>query len=353
MADFVRDDVTQHVADHFVRHRQLLRSRIQRRHLREVPGFHQFQHVVPENCVRGNDFTAARIHYRRPHCILAPARRPAHHVVTHVLRVPVGVFLRRGRIARKDGVAESGPFEHLLPVLDAVFDVRPPLLGHLVADIEHDGLDRIRYVGLGVLLLQPIALDERSPHLAVVVGAIVIERHREIAHAIVGVSWIHRLFRQQQPAGMEDESKRGLHAFRFVVDVFLEFRCGRHPGLLEADIDVLRESLHAFDEGAFRIDGVHVEILHELQREPVRHLADEQGSNVDDRRLVRPFHDDVEGLDDRAQRGRLHSALQAGHVLGPHFVAHVFEVKFVAAAHPADDAVIHDRTGSDKVAARG
>ncbi len=133
-----------------------------------------------------------------------------------------------------------------------------------------------------------------------VIGSIVIERHREIAHAIVGESRIHRFLGQQQQTGMEDESQRGLHAFRFVFDVFPELHRGRHPGLLEADVDVLRIGLDAFDEGAFRIDCVHVEILHELERESVRHLADEQAGDVDNRCVGWTLHDDVESLDDRA-----------------------------------------------------
>ena len=122
---------------------------------------------------------------------------------------------------------------------------------------------------------------------------------------------------------MKNKPQRGLHAFGFVLDVFLEFRRRRHPGLLEPDIDVLWKGFDAFDEGALRIDGIHVEILHELQRETVRDFADKQPGDVDNRCVIRPFHDDFESLDDRAQRGRFHAALQARHVLRPHFVAHI------------------------------
>ena len=201
MADFVRDDVAQHLAHDLLRQRQLLRARIERPDLGEIPGLGQAQHVVPEDRVRGNHFAAARVDHRRAHRVLAAARRPAHDVVAHVLRIPVRVLLRRRRIARDDGIAEPGFLEHLLPVLDAALDVGAPLVGHFVAQIEHDRLHRFGYLGRGILLLQPVALDVGAAHPAVLPGAVVVERHGEIANAVIRIAPVHRLLRQHQHAG--------------------------------------------------------------------------------------------------------------------------------------------------------
>src|SRR6185295_18071259 len=173
MSDFVRDHVAQHFTDDIVRQGQLLRFRIQRRHLGEVPGLYESQDVMPEDGMRGDDFAAARIDYRRAHRILTPARGPAHDVEANVLRIPTRIFLGRRGFAREDGIAESCFLEDSLPVLDAILYEWPPFFRHLVADIEEDGLYRIRQFSLGVFLLQPVALDERATDLAVVVGAVI------------------------------------------------------------------------------------------------------------------------------------------------------------------------------------
>ena len=130
MADLVRDDVAQQFARQLGRQRQFARAWIERTDLGEVPGLHQTQHVVPEDGVRGDHLAAARVDHRRAHRVLPAAGRPAHHVVAHVLRVPVRILLRCRRIARDDGVAKARVLEHLLPVLDAALDVRAPLVRH-------------------------------------------------------------------------------------------------------------------------------------------------------------------------------------------------------------------------------
>ncbi len=79
----------------------------------------------------------------RPHRILPAARRPADHRVAHVLGIPVGIFLFGRRVAGDDGILEAGFLEHHLPVLHGLLQIRPPLIGHLMAEIKDDRLDRL------------------------------------------------------------------------------------------------------------------------------------------------------------------------------------------------------------------
>ena len=82
---------------------------------------------------------------------------PAEGAVVDVLGVElVAAFLLP---ADGDGVAEADLLERLVPLEDALLDVRPVLVRDGVLDVPDDLLLGRRELGLGVGLLQPPAVD--------------------------------------------------------------------------------------------------------------------------------------------------------------------------------------------------
>ena len=128
VADFVRHDVFEQAAHQVVGQRQLLRARIERAHLHEVPVAGQVHDVVIELDVRVEDLAGARIADVRAAGVLGGGGQPADDGVAHVFGTPVGVLLRRGRFLADDGVLEAGGLEGLVPVFDALLEPGHPLL---------------------------------------------------------------------------------------------------------------------------------------------------------------------------------------------------------------------------------
>ena len=119
--------------------------------------------------------------------------------------------------------------------------IRAPFVGNFAAQIENDRLDRFGHLGLRILFLQAIALDEGALHPAMLLGAVVVERRGEVADAFVEVASPHRLLRQQQKAGVEDETQSRRYALFSVLRRLAQPVAIGNPGLVEADVDVVRE----------------------------------------------------------------------------------------------------------------
>ena len=105
VAHFVAHHVFQQAAHQIVGQRQLLRARIERPHLHEIPVARQVHHVVIELDVRVENLAGARVGNVRPAGVFGGGRQPADHRIAHVFRAEIGIFLRRGRVLADDGVA--------------------------------------------------------------------------------------------------------------------------------------------------------------------------------------------------------------------------------------------------------
>ena len=302
--------------------------------------------------MRRDDFATAWIHHRRSHRVLAAAGGPANDVVADIFRVPVGILGFRRCVLDHDGVAEAGLRERHVPGFDGLLEIRPPLVRHFAAQIEHDRLLGRRQERRRVFLLETVAIDETAADLAVFGRAVVVEIIGEVTHALVEVAGMHRRFGQQQDAGVKHEPQVA-QGFVFLVGGAAAFGGVGRPGLVEAEFDVARECLDVLDVGAFRIDGAHAEMRLEVGGEAFRYVGGEQAGDVDDRRAVLAFVLGIEGLDHAIERRRLDPALEVGHVAGPHLVADGFQIDLVAAAHPAHHPAVHHRARRDEIAAGG
>src|SRR4051812_11343676 len=194
MSDLMRNDIPQHLARYIFRQREFLRAWIEWTDLGEVPRLGQSQYVVPENRVRRDDLTTARIDNCRTHGVLPTAGRPTHDVIAHVFGVPAGIFHRTGGVTRDNGVAESRLLERLLPVFDSTLDVRTPLVRNLLAHVKDYWLYRFRNFRTGVAFFQPITLDERASYFPGLTSAVIIERNGKVTDSVIREASAHRFF---------------------------------------------------------------------------------------------------------------------------------------------------------------
>src|SRR5580704_13344385 len=114
----MRQDELDEPSHEFVRQRKLLRARVERAHLQEVPVTLQIHHVVIELNVRIENLAGAWIADVRAHGVLDGGGQPAYDRITNVLRTEVGILLGSGRDFGYYGVLEPGGFEGRLPILD-------------------------------------------------------------------------------------------------------------------------------------------------------------------------------------------------------------------------------------------
>ena len=172
VADFVRHHVFQQPAHQIVGQRQLLRARIERAHLHEVPVAGQVHHVVIELDVRVQNLAGARIGDVRPAGVFGGGGQPADHRMAHVFRAPgrgppaawappcaMIAFLKPA--ASKAGFQSSTPF----------FSHGTHLRGRRGIDVVDDRLHRLGDRRVRVLLLQPPAGD-----VAYALGLVLVAR---------------------------------------------------------------------------------------------------------------------------------------------------------------------------------
>ena len=137
----------------------VLRARIERADLHEVPVARQVHDVVVELDVRLEDLAGARIVHVRARRVLGRRRQPADHRVARVLGAPVRILLRRRRFLRDDRVLEAGRFERRLPVSRCPSSCTAPTSSASPDRLVDDRLHRLGERGVRILLLEPLARD--------------------------------------------------------------------------------------------------------------------------------------------------------------------------------------------------
>ena len=156
------------------------------------------------------DLTRARIVDVRALGVHTGLFHPADHRVARVGRVPVRVFLLAGSIHGHDGILKAGRLKGHLPVFHSLLDVGTPLVRPVAPDVVDDGLDRLREFGRGILLLQPVAVDDLAgDHASRIGGAIVVVAGGEVADPGIGVARHHRLVRKQGDAVVHHHRSAG------------------------------------------------------------------------------------------------------------------------------------------------
>ena len=228
--------------------------------------------------------------------VLDVGRKPADGGNAGVLGVPLGVFAGIGRVLADDRVLEPGSFEGRLPRLDSSFDVWLQLLRHAAADVEHDRLDRLGKLGIGILLFQPPAGDVANG-LGFVVAVICIVDKADAEEADPGVVFarLHGILRQPDHAVMDhggDATRAGVLFGRRVG--------GQHPCF-----NILGEGLDLFNKGAV---AVHLAGIQRTLGAELRHVLGEQAGDINDGHLVLAVRLDGKHFDDRRQVGGLHGS---------------------------------------------
>ncbi len=189
--DRVPDLVGRHEADQLTH--QLVAEldaaglRVHRRGLDEEPVPQEVHDVVVPLDVRLQDVSRPRIVDVRAGGVLRPRREIPDHRVAGILGMPLRIVLRR--VGRDDRVGESGLLEGHLPVLDALREIRAPLLGRGRVDVVDDRLDRLDEfaagVGLGVGGFEPPPDDVLALLGALRVVAVVDLVEGDVANALV------------------------------------------------------------------------------------------------------------------------------------------------------------------------
>ena len=220
--------------------------------------------VIPDD-LAVDDLAAARIGRARSHRVAHEARRPAHHRVARVVRIPVGILVLRRRILGDDRVLESGLLEHLLPRLDAFLHVATPLGRRRRVDVVRDRLDRLdelaARVRRGILRLETPARDERLRRGLLFVEAVVDAIHGEESDALVEDARPHRDFREQD--------HRLPHLERDRAAAAIARRLGGVERLHLPHFDVDRKRADAAHVAARRIEATDL-ILPSLRRRSIR-----------------------------------------------------------------------------------
>jgi hypothetical protein len=169
-----------------------VRARIERANLRDVPHGRQVLDVVVHQHIRFQNLAAAGIGDVRPLRIFNGRREPAHHRITDVFGIPVWIFIVARGVARNDGIRETGRLERGLPVLDALADEWHQFRRCRRIDVVDDRLHGIGEQRRRILLLEPVARDERPFDGARFGTAEIKSGIREIADARIVQSRHHR-----------------------------------------------------------------------------------------------------------------------------------------------------------------
>ena len=131
-------------------------------------------------------------------------RHPADRGAAEIERVEIGVV---GLHLDMDGVLEADLLEGLVPLEHAGRDRRAVLERHRAVDPVDDRLDRLGERRVGILLLEPPAVDVALPRRALQVVAEIEATAFEVADARVGLAAMHRLGRQSRQRIVDAEKQ--------------------------------------------------------------------------------------------------------------------------------------------------
>ena len=352
VAHFVADYVFQQTAHQVIGQRQLLRARIERADLGEIPVAGQHHDVVIELDVRIEDLARARVGNMRAAGVLDGGGQPADYRMTHVFRAPGGVFFRRWHLLGDDRVGESRFFEGDVPILHAFDQPRDPLGGSRGVDVVDDRLDGVRNCGVGVLLFEAPAGDVLHVVGLVIVVRVVRGAGGEVAHAIVEQARHHGLLGQFHHAVMEHHGSRAAAHGAAAESAASTSGAGgsaatagsvgvRHSHL---GFQILGERMDVFDE---RTGGIHAGSADVLARADLGHFSagagagrgDEEAGDVDYRVAVIGEGGHGEGHQNGVVIGGLNGRCDGRLGVGADAEVDILEEDAVALLLPADDEV--------------
>ena len=146
------------------------------------------QEAVVKKDVRIENFARLRVDPRGADGKAGLRCDPAEEVVIDVFRIDVFfvLFVVAG-LLDVDRVIVAELLEGLVPLENALSNVRPQILGNGVFDIELDWLDRGRDGAFRRFLLEVPAVDVADKVLVVFLVREVLPHREEVAHAVVGL----------------------------------------------------------------------------------------------------------------------------------------------------------------------